>query len=60
MGNNLLQIKELAIKANIKYETARYRLRTRGISPVKYAGKTGLYDPTVVKQIRHKKWEGNR
>jgi predicted ArsR family transcriptional regulator len=47
-----LTIKEIAEALNITPEAAKFRLLRNGIQPKDHAGKTNIYDETVVEQIR--------
>lgn len=47
-----LTVKQIAEKLELSQTAAKMRLYRLGIKPTIYVGNTGLYDPSVVEQIR--------
>jgi predicted ArsR family transcriptional regulator len=47
-----LTIKQIAQKLELSQTAAKMRLYRLGIKPTIYVGNTGLYEPTVIDQIR--------
>ena len=47
-----LTVKEIAERLKIPMDTAKSRLRLAGIEPVRKVGRTNIYNPRVVDQIR--------
>ena len=48
-----LTVKEIADILEIPFQTAKSRIRLLGIKEVRKVGKTNIYDPNVVQQIRN-------
>ena len=49
---NELTVKEIAEKLKLPFETVKSRLRLAGIAPARKVGKTNIYNPDVVEQIK--------
>ena len=47
-----LTVKEIAERLKVPMDTAKSRLRLAGINPVRKVGRTNIYTPDVVNQIR--------
>jgi hypothetical protein len=47
-----LTVKEIADTLGLSFETVKSRLRLAGISPVRKVGRTNIYAPNVVKEIK--------
>ena len=48
-----LTVLEIAEKLGINFVTVKSRIRLLGIQPVRKVGRTNIYDPSVVEQIRN-------
>ena len=55
---NGLTIREIAAMLKIEPKAVTARLLTAGISPKQKAGRTNIYDPSVVEAIRHVRGKG--
>jgi hypothetical protein len=47
-----LTVKEIADELGLSFETVKSRLRIAGINPIRKVGRTNIYAPSVVKEIK--------
>jgi IS30 family transposase len=52
MANNLITIALIAKELNRQPDTVKRQLQSKGIKPVEYHGPTGMYNISVIEEIR--------